>query len=78
MRNRKMPLQFSPFEKCPCNSQDSSKNDTFSHFSKDKNCSGISRFRMNCSGIYLINSILYYVTNKLCNVLKVIMLWGGE
>ena len=63
MQNREMPLQFSPFEKCHCNSQDSSKNATSSlwkmplqwHFLKDERWSAISRFRMNCSGIYLIN-----------------------
>ena len=67
-----MPLQFSPFEKCHCNSQDSSKNATFSlrkmplqwHFSKDENCSGISQFRMNCSGIYLIYYIIKTQDNQ--------------
>ena len=66
MRNREMPLQFSPFEKCHCNGIFRSLKVAFLeeswqlqwHFSKDENYSGISRFRMNCSGIYLINPIL--------------------
>ena len=56
-----MPPQFSPFEKCHCNSQNSSKIATFSqwHFFKDENCSVISWFCMNCSGINLINPYNY-------------------
>jgi hypothetical protein len=81
-----MSLQFSSFEICHRNSQDSSKNGTLGlpktplqwHISKDENWSGISQIRNNYSGINLINPFFFHFCVKKKVFQRRTALWANE